>query len=170
VLYKNRIVIPAYPSELRKTILQSLHDGHQSLPTMRARAQEAVYWPGLSTQLSTAIDNCVTCLKRKNTRVEPMIPSETPDYPWEKIAMDVADINGTHYLVTVDRYSRYPEVSLLPNLTSASIIRACKENFSRHGIPSELMCDNATPLVSQEFKSFLDEWGISQITSSPHYP
>jgi hypothetical protein len=32
------------------------------------------------------------------------------------------------------------------------------------------MCDNPTPLVSREFKSFLDKWGISYITSSPHYP
>ncbi|KAF4528167.1 hypothetical protein B566_EDAN016430 [Ephemera danica] len=170
VLYKTRIIIPAYPSALRTSVLQSLHDGHQSLATMRARAQEAVYWPGLSVQLAAAIDNCVTCLKRRNHRIEPMIPSETPIHPWEKVSIDVADIDGVHYLVTVDRYSRYPEISLLPNLTSASIIHACKENFSRHGIPSELMCDNATPLVGQEFKIFLEKWGITQVTSSPHYP
>ena len=170
VLYKSRIIVPPYPSELRESTLRSLHEGHQSLATMRARAQEAVYWPGLSVQLASAIDNCVTCLKRKNSRVEPLMPSETPAYPWEKVSIDVADINGIHYLVTVDRFSRYPEVSLLPDLTSASIIKACKVNFARHGIPNELMCDNATPLVGQEFKNFLEKWGITQVTSSPHYP
>jgi hypothetical protein len=170
VLYKARIVIPAYTSELRETILGSLHDGHQSLATMRARAQEAVYWPGLSAQLASTIDGCVVCLKRKNSRIEPMIPSETPMHPWEKVALDVADTKGTHYLVIVDCYSRYPEISPIPNLTSAAIIRVCKDTFARHGIPCELKCDNATPLVSQEFKKFLHEWGIAQVTSSPHYP
>ncbi|KAF4526512.1 hypothetical protein B566_EDAN014464 [Ephemera danica] len=137
---------------------------------MRARAREAVYWPGLLAQLASTIDNCVVCLKRKNRGLEPLIPSEPPDYPWQKVALDVMDINGVHYLVVVDRYSRYPEVSQLPNLTSASIIRACKEVFARHGIPSELACDNATSLVSLEFKTFLQKWGIIQVTSSPHYP
>ncbi|KAF4528565.1 hypothetical protein B566_EDAN014778 [Ephemera danica] len=169
VLYKSRITVSLYPTELREITLRSLHEGHQRLATMRARAQEAVYWPGLSVQLATAIDNCVTCLKRKNSRVEPLMPSETPAYPWERVSIDVADINGIHYLVTVDRFSRFPEVSLLPNLTRASIIKACKENFARHGIPNELMCDNATPLVGQEFKNFLEKWGITQVTGN-HYP
>jgi hypothetical protein len=170
VLYKARIVIPSCPAELRETILGSLHDGHQSQATMRDRAQEAVYWPGLSAQLASTIDGCVVCLKRKNSRIGPMITSETPMHPWEKVALDVTDIKGTHHLVIVDCYSRYPEISPLPNLTSAAIIQVCKDTFVRHGIPFELTSDNATPLVSQEFKKFLHEWGITQVTSSHRYP
>ncbi|KAF4525112.1 hypothetical protein B566_EDAN006335 [Ephemera danica] len=91
--------------------------------------------------------------------------SETAAYPWEKVSIDVADINGIHYLVTVDRFSRYPGVTLLPNLTSASIIKACKDNFAaRHGIHIELISDNATPLVGHELKFFLEEWSITQLS------
>ncbi|KAF4514255.1 UNVERIFIED_CONTAM: hypothetical protein B566_EDAN019553 [Ephemera danica] len=170
ILFRNRIIVPAYPTQLRESILKSLHEGHQSLTTMRARARVAVYWPGLSSQLTTFIDQCETCCRNKTHHVEPLIPSPTPDYPWQKVALDVAEVNGIYYLIIIDYYSRYIEWHQLNNLTSGSIVIKCKETFARHGIPAELHCDNAPPLVGSEFKKFLIDWGIVQITSSPYYP
>jgi transposase InsO family protein len=96
--------------------------------------------------------------------------STPPSYPWQKVALDVADLKGKQILVLVDCYSRYIEACPLNNLSSAALITACKEVFSRHGIPEVIRCDNARPLVSREFKEFLSNWCIKQITSSPLYP
>ncbi|XP_052746701.1 uncharacterized protein K02A2.6-like [Bicyclus anynana] len=39
-----------------------------------------------------------------------------------------------------------------------------------HGIPLELISDNATVYSSREFKNFMCEWEVRHVTSSPHYP
>jgi hypothetical protein len=137
---------------------------------MRARAQSAIYWPGMSQQLIELIDTCHECLKNYSPHREPLIPSELAAYPWQRVALDVADIKGRQYLVLVDYFSRYPEVQPLSNISSKCLIKACKETFSRYGIPELIRCDNAPPLVSAEFLDFLSTWGIKQVTSSPRFP
>ena len=79
------------------------------------------------------------------------------DVPWTRL-----------YLVIVDYYSKYPEVSLLPDKTASSIITYTKSICARHGIPEEIVSDNM-PFGSREFKDFAYEWGIQTTTSSPTY-
>ena len=51
-----------------------------------------------------------------------MLPHDIPDGRWQKIAMDIMTYHGRDYLVVVDYYSKYPEVSLLPDKTANHII------------------------------------------------
>ena len=50
-----RIVIP---STLRLSILDQLHSGHQGATKCRVRAQQTVWWPGLSSQIQDLVHNC----------------------------------------------------------------------------------------------------------------
>jgi hypothetical protein len=52
------------------------------------------------------------------------------------------EFKGKHYLLCVNYYSKYPEIELLPSLSSASTISAFKSMFARHGIPMEVVSDN----------------------------
>ena len=58
----------------------------------------------------------------------------------------------------------------MPNITSATTIATLKNMFARWGIPEEVVSDNATTFMSQEFQSFAKESGFRHITSSPHFP
>ena len=84
--------------------------------------------------------------------------------------MDLFELNATTYLLVVDYYSRYIEVQKLKSTTSASIITALKAVFSHHGIPAAVVSDNGPQYASQEMKEFSQSYGVSHITSSPHYP
>ena len=64
------------------------------------------------------------------------------------------------YLVTVDYFSRYFEVDLLPTTTSISIIQKLKTIFARHGIVEKLVCDNASYYTPEAFNSFAQEWNF----------
>ena len=99
---------------------------------------------------------------------EPMLPHDIPDGRWQKIAMDIMTYNGRDYLVIVDYYSKYADVSLLPDKTASSIIMYTKSICARHGIPEEIVSDNM-PFDSREFKDFAYEWGIKTTASSPTY-
>ena len=99
-----------------------------------------------------------------------MISSPLPNHPWEKVASDLVELNGKTYLLVADYFSCYLEVQTLTTATSASVIRALKAIFLRHGIPAVLMSDNGPLYSSQEMKDFPNQYNFKHVTSSPHYP
>ncbi|XP_038635572.1 uncharacterized protein LOC119954435 [Scyliorhinus canicula] len=58
----------------------------------------------------------------------------------------------------------------LSDLTSRTVIKACKEAFARHGIPLVVMSNNGPCFYSQEWSNIAKQYHFQQITSSPHYP
>ena len=75
------------------------------------------------------------------------MPHTIPDRPWSKISADLFQLDGNSYLVMVDHYSDYIDLESLNTNTSANtVIRAMKRQFARHGIPDELLTDNALNL------------------------
>ena len=65
--------------------------------------------PGISTPRDRKLD-CTTCVKDFSPLKEPMIPTELPQYPWQKVGIDLFHLHGANYLVVVDYFSRCPEV------------------------------------------------------------
>ena len=55
---------------------------------------------------------------------------QLPEYPWQVVGTDLFEIGGVHYLLTVDCFSRYPEVIKLTSTTSVAVITAPKSEFS----------------------------------------
>ena len=129
-----------------------------------------MYWPGMSKDIEDEVSKCSVCLKyQKSQHREPMLPHDIPHGRWQKIAMDIMTYHGRAYLVVVDYYSKYPEVSLLPDKTAISIITVyTKRMCARYGIPEEIVSDNM-PVGSRELKNFAYEWGIKTAASSPTY-
>lgn len=49
-----------------------------------------------------------------------------PDQPWQKVAADLCQLNGRHFLVVVDYISRFIEIAYLDTLASATVIGKMK--------------------------------------------
>ena len=167
LLYGSRIVIP---QGLRQETMQKIHQGHQGILKCRLRVESAVWWPGVSNEVEDFVKQCYTCSKRSTPPVEPMIASELPDYPWQKVGADLFELKGIKYLLLVDYFSRYIEVVKLSSTTSGTIISVLKGIFSRYGIPERLISDNGPQFASREMKIFSVSYGFEHVTSSPHYP
>ena len=88
-----------------------------------------------------------------------------PNRPWAKIAADMFELKGQHFLVTVDYYSSYTSNWTYYGRRSPeqSIIRAMKAQLARHGIPNVIVTDNGPQFPSEE-------WSFKHQTSSPGYP
>ena len=100
------------PKDLNPAILEVLGFAHQGVVAMKAQAREAVYWPGLGTDIENFKKNCQTCRQIQpsqvhNTIFYPRIPS----MPFESIVADYIDLAGQHYLVIADRLSGWTEVT-----------------------------------------------------------
>lgn len=167
ILYNQCVVIP---TSLREEILQKIHEGHQGIEHCRARARSSVWWPGITKQIVEMVRQCHVCAQEAQQQKEPLIKSALPDHPWQVVGTDLFELKGTHYLLVVDYFSRYPEVIKLTSTTSVSIISLLKSIFSRHGIPEVFHSDNGPQYSSKEFSDFAREYGFRHITSSPRYP
>ena len=111
VMYGTRVVVP--PS-LRTEVCAHLHGAHQGVSRMTLRAQECVFWPGITNDIVQVRKNCRSCDQYAPT--QPMMPAAIPkvwEYPFQAIASDFCDFGGAHYLITVDRFSNWAAVSYL---------------------------------------------------------
>ena len=133
LLHGKQIVVPKSPHQ---ETLSKIHQGHQGIEQCHLRAKSSVWWPGLSQQIKHLIEQSV---KNSTPKSQPLIPSELPDYPWQRVGTDLFVVKGVNYLLIVDYFSRYPEVIKLSSTTSSSVIKVLKSIFSRHGIPKTLL-------------------------------
>ena len=151
---------------MQASTLDKLHEGHQGIQRCRLRAQESVWWSGISCQIKDKIQRCPTCAELAINPVEPMIPSSLPDRPWQKLGADLFYYRGKKYLLVVDYYSRYPEVTELSSTTSRNVISALKSMFSRHGIPDLLHSDNGPQFSSEELNQFAKSYDFERMVKT----
>ncbi|UYV80018.1 K02A2.6-like [Cordylochernes scorpioides] len=163
-----RLVIPA---SMKLEILDKLHAGHFGITKTRLRARETVWWPGISKEIAETVRKCSVCIQEAVSKHEPLIPTNFPTRPWQKIGMDLFKFENKWYLVVIDYYSRFPEMIQLDRLTASVVVRSCKSIFARHGIPETVVSDNGTQFgAAREFANFARQYGFTHVTSSPRFP
>ena len=70
----------------------------------------------------------------------------------------------------MDYYSDYFEVDRIFGKKGKEVISRIKSQFARHGIPDQLISDNAPPFSSREFQQYALAYEFEHLTSSPRYP
>ena len=171
VIFKGRQVV--IPSTMRKNILDQLHLSHQGITKTQALARDCVYWPDISKHIEDLVKECAQCQKHQPQPQQPAEPSlhhEIPPFPWTKLGSDLFQIGPKHYLLIVDYFTKYPIVKELTSTTSAEIARQFRYICGILGCPSTIISDNGPQYIGQEFKNFIEQWGIEHVTSSPRYP
>ena len=53
--------------------------------------------------------------------------------------MDLFDLNGTEFMITVDYYLSLFEVERLASKTAKEVVKKLKAHLARHGIPDQLV-------------------------------
>lgn len=167
VFINDRILVP---TSLRKEMLRVLHESHFGIEKTKRKARTMLYWPKMSSEIERMINKCRICQRFANNKPkEKLLPHEIPDYPFEKVAVDIFEYGSNTYLAMMDYYTKWIEVREMRRKTSEEVIRHLKSIFSTHGIPRVLIADNM-PFSSSECKQFSDSWNFDIITSSPLYP
>ena len=68
----------------------------------------------------------------------------TASRPYEKVAIDLFEVNQWHYLVTGDYYFSFIEIDEVQNTLSSIIITKLKPHFLRYEIPETVISDNGS--------------------------
>ena len=74
------------------------------------------------------------------------------------------------FIIVVDAYSKWIEVEMMSQITSAATVRQLRKIFSMHGIPRILVSDNGPAFVGKEYDDFLKRNGIRKILTAPYHP
>ena len=86
-----------------------------------ARAQQSVWWPGLTKHIKQKVENGVICAKELHNAPEPLLTTPLPARPWQRVAADLFKWKSTMYLVVIDYFSRYIEVANLTSTTTGHV-------------------------------------------------
>lgn len=168
-LYQSRIVVP---HALRAEVLDSLHSAHQGIVGMKARARASVYWPGLSAAISSRRAQCHTCNRISPSQAaEPMVISEAPEYPFDKVVADYFFLAGIKYLVYADRYTGWVVIMKSDPLDTDTnaLKKSLRTLFGIYGAPREIATDGGPPFTSHAIANFLNTWGVHHRVSSAYY-
>ena len=159
------------PTALRRTVLDSIHDGHFGIVKCLERAKNSVYWPGYIHDIQDKVASCSRCQEGRNENPRlPYEPHQVPFYPYQKVGMDLFELDGKTYLMSVDYYSKWITITNLDHTKSRDVIEAVDEQFANFGIPEEVISDNGPQFACTDFRSFADRLGFRHVTSSPGYP
>ena len=102
------------PSSLRREMLDKIHSSHLGVEKCINRARETVYWPGVCEQIKEKVAKCEICNKYRNCQMkEPLLPHPVPDRPWQVLAADLLVLPQGKFVVLVDYYSKYFELTQL---------------------------------------------------------
>ena len=160
--YEDRLIFRGQaliiPKPLRADMLTQVHKGHLGVTKTLERARDSLFWPGMCKQVTEYVLDCPTCLAHRDSNAkEPMIATEFPDRPFQKIGADLFHFDGKEYLLTIDYYSKHFEVDLLRDTKSATVIQKLRTHMSRYGICDILVSDNGPQFASEEFRDFAEE-------------
>ena len=114
---------------------------------------------------------CPTC-KRHNPSLQqvPCVHSDPPTTPFECIAADYFNLNGSHYLVCADRLSGWIDVYGAPAAGSKGLIACLRSLFCAKGVPVELSSDGGPEFTVGNTRAFLESWGVRHSLSLAYHP
>ena len=134
MLFKgNRICIPP---ELYDRTFQELYDSHQGIEEMTHLARTHVYWPGIDANIIHCVKHCTICARHRASQiVQPMLPIDIPDRPWQELATDYFTHYSKDYLLISDPLSKYAFIYKVHSKTSDCLIQHLQDLFSQYGMP-----------------------------------
>ena len=160
-------------TSLRRSVLESIHDGHFGIVKCleRSQAKNSVYWPWYVHDIEDKVASCSRCQEGRNENPRlPYTPHPIPLYPYQKVGMDMFELDGIPYLLSVDYYSKWIVVTKLDYTRSRDIMKTMYEQFANFGVPEEVISDNGPQFACADFRRLADTLGFRHVTSSPGYP
>jgi len=171
ILRGDRIVVP---TSLQEKIMKIANEGHQGMVKTKIRLRTSYWWPGMDKHIEDTISKCACC--RSIPRESPVQESIWPIEPWFHLALDIAgpkyDMSERKYYILnlIDYHSKFTEIKITTEVSTETIIEFLEETFSRFGYCTIMTTDNGPQFISDDFKRFLQQCGITQRRSSIYNP
>ena len=115
VVNNKRIYIPV---GCQKKILELLHESHCGMNKTYATAKSRYYWPGLCNDIANCINKCEACQFHWVNLPNDIKVKTFANQLMEHVSINIFQSKNNHFLVMVDRFSRYPWISRMDDLST----------------------------------------------------
>lgn len=163
----------------RRQVYETLHSlSHPGAKSSIRLVSERFIWPGLKKDVRVWVRECIPCQKSKVTRhtIAPVGNYGLPDARFSEVHMDLIGplpiSSGYKYCLTaIDRFTRWPEVIPLTDITAESVTQAFLFNWiSRYGCPKKIVTDQGRQFESRLFHSLAKMCGIKLARTTAYHP
>lgn len=190
ILYKTAIksrnlqqnqVCKVVPSHLVNEIIEFYHNsqfaGHSGSNKTKSRLLQAGYWfPDMDGSITTITKRCSICQQVKgNKSGHTQLTNTSSDLPFKRVAIDhfgplpQSENGSVHILVVIDMFSRFVELYPVKSLVPMELANSFYGQFIlRHGVPEQVMLDNARTF-SSEFNQELARLCGIELQFTPAY-
>jgi transposase InsO family protein len=169
LIWDSRVIVP---KSLQEFLLKDLHTEHQGMVRMKQLARRYIWWPNMDLEIEQTVRACEMC--QENAKAPPAAPTSSWSWPmgsWKRLHLDFAGpFMGKMFLVVVDAYSKYLDITPMKEATTENTIQALRKLFSYFGLPEHIVTDNGSQYTSAEFKKFLEKNDILHTTTAPGHP
>lgn len=168
ILKGDAVVIP---KALRRDCVNKVCVAHLSPQKMFDRAIQCVFWPRMKHDIRTHGEVCEGCQRFPTPqRKTPLTPHELPVRPWQKVGLDLAEVEGRSLVVLVCYYSNFIIVGELKNNpTTKSVLMVIRKAFTEFGVCDILVSDSDPLFRSEEWKEAMCRWGTQHVKTSPYH-
>ncbi|PAA64530.1 hypothetical protein BOX15_Mlig015521g3 [Macrostomum lignano] len=166
ILRGHRVVIPR---SLRCKTIGVVHQAH--LGIVKSLARTEFWWPAMDKDLEKTISKCRVCRSAKPQNRDFRTPWPQAAGPWQRVHADFAGpIQKQYILVLVDAYTGYPEIYIVNDMKSTTVIERLRRTFSQFGVPQTLVTDNGPNFMSSELNQWLTEIDCKHLTTPAYHP
>lgn len=167
------------PEPIRRTYFDRLHNiSHPGTRASRKLVSARYFWPAMNNDVAKWTRQCEGCQKSKVIR---HTKSQIDRFPptsakFEHVHIDIVgplpQSNGYSYLLTaVDRFSRWPEVFLLKDITTETIAKEfVAGHVSRFGVPAKITTDRGSQFEARMFAELTKILGAHRIRTTSYHP
>ncbi|XP_064090782.1 uncharacterized protein LOC135204551 [Macrobrachium nipponense] len=100
-LQRAKVIVPA---ALCCRMLSRLHDSHQGMESSKCQVRQAVFWPGINSDIVNTIVACESCgVLQPTQKQEPSMNDDNLTRPCESVSSDLFTVTGKAFLVILDR-------------------------------------------------------------------
>lgn len=165
-------------SDRRQDIISEFHDNkkhiHRGINETIRRIKEKYDWPNLSTEVEHYIKSCDTCnqckVNRRNTDL-PLVITETPSKPFERINIDLLEIPNSPNLITIlDEFSKFAQAYIIKNKTAKEVANKLIHFFQHFGTPHRIHCDHGLEFNNSIIKDLAKLYDFKLTFSSVAHP
>ena len=159
-------------------ILDQYHSGkghlHRGINETTRRIKEKYNWPGMTKDIENFIKQCEICQKIKICRKNldsPLVITETPKTPFERINIDVLEVPTKNYILCIrDELTKFTQAYPLSDKTAKSIVNTLLLYFQHFGTPLRIHCDSGREFENNLLKDLCTLYDIKLTYSSVNHP